>query len=121
MKILNLFYIVIGFISFGLGTFGIFVPFLPTVPFYLLTSFCFAKGSPRFEKWFKSTKLYKKYLYDFEKDKALSVKSKIVILAFSSFMIIFAIMKSKKISVAIILSILEIFKYYYFIFKIKNK
>ena len=37
----------LGFISFLLGTAGIFLPLLPTVPFYMLTLFCFAKGSKK--------------------------------------------------------------------------
>jgi len=32
-------FMVLGFISFFLGTVGVFVPLLPTVPFYLLTAY----------------------------------------------------------------------------------
>jgi uncharacterized membrane protein YbaN (DUF454 family) len=39
-------YLIGGFVSMGLGTLGIFVPLLPTVAFYLLAVFCFARSNP---------------------------------------------------------------------------
>ena len=52
-------YIMIGCISLGLGIIGVILPILPTVPFVLLATFCFAKSSEKLEDWFKNTKLYK--------------------------------------------------------------
>ena len=39
------FFVALGCISLALGTIGIALPILPTVPFYLLTAFCFANRS----------------------------------------------------------------------------
>ena len=50
----------IGAISFCLGTAGIVLPILPTVPFYMLTLFCLARGSERFHRMFLESQLYKK-------------------------------------------------------------
>ena len=120
-QIMKIIYIIIGLIATGLGFIGAFLPGLPTVPFLLLASFCFAKGSRRFDKWFKSTKLYKNYLEDFQKNRSMSLKMKITLLLFSSAMMLFPIIRFSNPYVRSVFVLLEVFKYYYFIFKIKTK
>lgn len=56
----RIFWIILGFLCLGLGTAGIVLPVLPTVPFFMATVFCFAKSSKRLHDWFVGTKLYKK-------------------------------------------------------------
>ena len=120
-QIMKIIYIIIGLIATGLGFIGAFLPGLPTVPFLLLASFCFAKGSRRFDRWFKSTKLYKNHLEDFEKNRSMRLKTKITLLLFSSAMMLFPIIKFSNPYVRSAFVLLEVFKYYYFIFKIKIK
>ena len=88
MKII---YVILGFVSMGLGIAGSFLPGLPTVPFLLLASFFFARGSERFHRWFPQTKIYKNYLEDFEKNRSMTLKAKIGLLCLSSTMIAFPI------------------------------
>ena len=55
---LKVVWIVLGFLCLGLGTIGIVLPILPTVPFYMATLFCFAKSSKKLHDWFVGTNLY---------------------------------------------------------------
>ena len=74
-------FLTIGAISFALGTAGIILPLLPTVPFYMLTLFCLARGSERFHKMFLESSLYQKTVGAYERDKALTLRTKLSILA----------------------------------------
>lgn len=47
---MRLAYRIAGLASVALGGIGIFVPLLPTVPFFLLAAFCFARGNPAWEQ-----------------------------------------------------------------------
>ena len=74
-------FLTIGAISFALGTAGIVLPLLPTVPFYMLTLFCLARGSERFHRMFLESSLYKKTVGAYERDKALTLRTKLSIIA----------------------------------------
>ncbi len=113
-------YIILGFIFFGIGAIGTFLPVLPTVPFLLLASFCFVRGSERFNNWFLSSSLYKKHLESFSKSRSMTRKTKIVILGFASMMLIMAFIFSANIYARMLIGAAFILKYYYFIFKIKT-
>ena len=117
MKII---YVILGFISMGLGIAGSFLPGLPTVPFLLLASFFFARGSERFHGWFTQTRIYKNYLENFEKNRSMTLKAKIGLLCLSSTMIAFPIFLLKNNYLRLALILVVIFKYYYFIFRIKT-
>jgi uncharacterized protein len=41
----------IGWVAVALGTVGIVVPGLPTTVFFIIAAWCFARSSPRFERW----------------------------------------------------------------------
>lgn len=78
MKLLKIVYIILGTLSLALGIIGIVVPGLPTTPFILLTAWLYIKGSNKLHKWLISNKLFGKYILNFERNKGMTMKSKIV-------------------------------------------
>ena len=71
----------VGMTAFALGTAGIVLPLLPTVPFYLLAAFCFAKSSERLHRWFAGTKLYQKYVVPFNDGNGMTWQAKLKTMA----------------------------------------
>lgn len=117
---MKLIYFVIGLISMILGAIGVILPVLPTTPFLLLSAFCFAKSSQRFHNWFVSTKLYKNHLDSFVKERAMTLRTKVSLLTFASTMLLIAMYFMDNLFLRLFLLCLIIFKYYYFIFRIKT-
>ena len=104
----------------ALGAIGVILPVLPTTPFLLLASFCFTKGSERFHKWFTKTKLYKKHLDSFVKNRAMTLKTKLCILIPASCMLVLAMIAMSNIYGRVFIVFLIIFKYVYFFTKIQT-
>lgn len=48
-----------------MGVIGIFVPLWPTTCFLLLAGWCFARCSPRAERWLHENRLFGRYLRDY--------------------------------------------------------
>ena len=119
-KVKKYFYITLGFITLGLGLIGVILPILPTTPFLLVTSFCFAKGSERFHSWFTNTNIYKKHLESFVKERAMTLKQKVVLLSFVNFMLAFPLILVDVLPMRITIIVLIIIKLYNFIFRVKT-
>ena len=73
-------YIFGGSISLALGVIGIFLPVLPTTPFLLLAAFCYLRGSKKMYDWLLSHKVFGPYIYNYMTYKAVTRKTKKVIL-----------------------------------------
>ncbi len=80
MNLKRILFLALGFLCLGLGCVGVVLPILPTVPFFLVTVFCFANSSQRLHDWFVSTKLYKKHLESFVKKQGMTVQTKLGII-----------------------------------------
>ena len=113
------FYITLGFLALGIGLIGVILPILPTTPFLLVTSFCFARGSERFHTWFTNSNIYKKHLESFVKERAMTLKQKVVLLSFVNFMLAFPLILVDVLHMRITI-ILIIIKLYYFTFKVRT-
>lgn len=120
MNIVKVIYLSLAFICTAIGAVGVVLPVLPTVPFLLLASFFFAKGSDRFHKWFLETKLYKNHLDSFVKSRGMTLKTKLCILLPVSAMLILTIIFLDNLHARIFLVCLIIFKYVYFFTRIKT-
>ena len=79
-KLSRMLWLFLGCICLVLGTVGVVLPILPTVPFYMATVFCFAKGSKRLHQWFIKTGLYKKHLESYVEKNAMTLKTKFSII-----------------------------------------
>ncbi|UTY23275.1 YbaN family protein [Treponema denticola] len=120
MKVINIVWIILGFLCFVLGVLGIILPILPTTPFFMVTVVCFAKGSERLKRWFMGTSFHKKYIQSFYEKKGMALKNKIIILSFASIMLAAAFYFSAKPYARILIACVFLAKYYVFIFRIKT-
>lgn len=119
-KILKIFLLIIGFISFILGFIGIAIPVLPTTPFFILSYICFFKSSEKFHNWFIKSKFFKKYVEDFVTKKGLTLKRKIYIVAIADAFIIISMLIVRNLYMNIGLTVIIVFKYWYFFCKLKT-
>lgn len=123
MKFKRIVFAVLGVIFLGLGTVGVFLPILPTTPFYLLTLFFFANSSKRLHRWFLGTKLYKKHLDSFVKKKGMLLSTKITIIITVTLLMGFGffMMARKAIWIpCIIIAVVWLVHILYFVFRVKT-
>lgn len=71
-------YIALGTFFLILGTIGIFIPLLPTTPFWLLTCWFYVRSSDRLYNRVMSNRYFGSYIRNFLVDKAIPLRSKII-------------------------------------------
>lgn len=123
MSLKKIIFIVVGCICLALGTVGVVLPILPTVPFYLATAFCFANSSERLHNWFINTGLYKKHLQSYVEHKGMLLKTKVSIITTVTLLMGFGffMMARKGIWVpCIILAVVWVCHIVYFVFGVKT-
>ena len=74
-------YLVLGFFFVALGFVGAFLPVLPTTPFLILATTCFARSSPRLENWLLSHPRFGPVLRDWRERGAIPLRAKWLALA----------------------------------------
>lgn len=106
MKLVKFLYIGAGLLSMALGFLGMFLPILPTTPFLLLASFCFARSSGKLHYWLMNHRVFGKYITNYLTHKAIPVSSKvwIIVLLWSS-MLVSMLMVGKMIVTIILIAI----------------
>ncbi|WP_409273442.1 YbaN family protein [Neobacillus sp. SCS-31] len=119
-KPFRLLFILAGLLSLGLGIIGIVLPVIPTTPLLLLASYCFMRGSKKFEAWFIESWLYKKHLEGFVKKREMTLKQKLSVLLFADCMIAIPFIMTDSWALRAGLAAVVLYKYYYFFTKIKT-
>ena len=94
MGLTKVFWILIGVASLGLGTIGIFLPLLPTVPFYLLAAFAFSKSSERMHNWLLDHNIFGPHIRDWYERRVIKRRSKYMALTAMTGSVILALLLS---------------------------
>ncbi len=68
----------LGFIFVGIGIVGYITPMMPGLVFFLIATFCFAKGSRKFLRMLIENKYVGKQILDFKKGRGMTVRTKII-------------------------------------------
>ncbi len=114
-------FVILGCLCLGLGTVGIVLPLLPTVPFYLATVFFFANSSKRLHDWFTGTKMYRKHLESYVKKEGMTVRTKATIMASASLMMGIGFLCMSRVPIArIVLAVVWVCHIIYFVFMVKT-
>jgi len=71
-------YVILGSVSLALGTLGIFLPLLPTTPFYLLTAWLYMRSSEKLYNKVMNNKYFGSIVRNFQEDRSISLKTKIM-------------------------------------------
>lgn len=82
-------WLIIGGSSLSLGTLGIFLPILPTVPFYILAALAFSKSSERVHNWLLNHKIFGPDIRNWNENRIIHRRAKLMASAgmFGSFLL----------------------------------
>jgi len=107
-KLKNWLRLTVGMIATALGIIGIFLPLLPTTPFLLLASICFARSSDKMYHWLLSNTLFGEQFSDYLIYRTISPQLKVGSITFLWLAIGFSILKFNTIYIRILLLIIAI-------------
>lgn len=72
----NIGYLVLAYVSAGLGIIGAFLPVLPTTPFLLVAAWAATRGSPELHRWLYTHPRFGPPLIAWDEKRAVSTGSK---------------------------------------------
>ena len=68
----------IGFGFLSLGIVGVFLPLLPTTPFILVATACFARSSERWHRWILANPTFGPMVRNWEENRCVSRRVKLI-------------------------------------------
>jgi uncharacterized membrane protein YbaN (DUF454 family) len=71
-------YLLLGWVFFGLGVAGIFLPVLPATPFMLLAVGSWSRSSPRLEKWLLAHRVFGASLRQWKAHRVIPLRAKLI-------------------------------------------
>ncbi|WP_148254244.1 YbaN family protein [Aidingimonas lacisalsi] len=87
-------YLVLAWVSFGLGVIGMFLPLMPTTCFMLLAVWAASKGSPRFARWIREHPRFGPPVRAWEDERAIPRHAKwlaVIMLALSVLIVVLTV------------------------------
>lgn len=111
---------IFGLLFLILGIVGVFIPILPSFPFFLLSLILFASSNEKFYKFLISTDFYDKNVKDLREDGKMSRKNKAKSLIILGIFLSIGFYFMKDTKAKWILPVVFIFHFYLFFFKIKD-
>lgn len=118
---MRIIYLLAGLFFAGLGALGATLPVLPTVPLLLVSAFCFSRSSHKADAWFRSTWLYKKHLQAFMTHRSMLLRTKVILLAFTTLLLAFLFITVDSLILRVLLPLISAGQYLCFIFWIKTR
>lgn len=74
--------VVVGAATFGMGTVGLFLPVIPTTPFYLVSGWCWLRGSKRLHAWLMGHPVFGSPLRDYFERRGVRRRNRFIALLF---------------------------------------
>lgn len=101
-------YIILGSICLILGTIGIFLPILPTTPFYLLTAFFYFRSSERLYNKVMSYPVFSSIVKDYQEHRIIPRRAKVISISIMLLSMGFSIYLIKILWVKVLLAVIGI-------------
>lgn len=80
-RLVKILLIACGTLFVALGVLGMFLPILPTTPFLLLASVCYARSSERFLRWLLTNRWCGEYIRNYREGRGIPLKQKVITIA----------------------------------------
>jgi hypothetical protein len=71
-----------GFFFVALGIIGVFLPVMPSIPFFIIASVCFSKSSEKFHNLLLNNKWVGPHIKRYHENNGVEVKTKILLIIF---------------------------------------